>query len=211
MPREPVMAAVEWDSVVPQIAPAAASRSKIISFLRAAFSFPVALCFALTVLTVLTVGKRFNDPDLWWHLKVGEVAWATHSIPSTDRFSFTANHPWVAHEWLSEVAIYATYRAGGYTGLMIWLCAVPSLLFAVVYAVCSLIPETPRFPCLAAWWRGSLEPSDWRSGLIFLGYLFSSWNFSLCIWHGRETGAGSGRCRRCSLFGSTATARGRWG
>ena len=173
MPREPVMAAVEWDSVVPQIAPAAASRSKIISFLRAAFSFPVALCFALTVLTVLTVGKRFNDPDLWWHLKVGEIIWATHSIPSADLFSFTtANHPWVAHEWLSEVAIYATYRAGGYTGLMIWLCAVPSLLFAMVYALCSLYSGNAKISLLGgmvAWFFGTV-------GLAvrphILGYLF---------------------------------------
>src|SRR5258706_10828497 len=130
MPHEPVTATADWNAVVPQLAPAAVSRSKFICFLRAAFSFPVVLRFALTVLTVLTVGKRFDDPDLWWHLKVGELIWTTHSIPSADLFSYTtANHPWVAHEWLAETAIYAAYRACGYTGLMIWLCAVPSLLF----------------------------------------------------------------------------------
>src|SRR6185436_15487802 len=91
------------------------------SILQLAFSFPVMLASVLVVLSVLTVRSRFNDPDLWWHLKTGEIIWNTHSIPSVDLFSFTTNnHPWTAHEWLSQVTIYGGWKAGGYTGLMIW-------------------------------------------------------------------------------------------
>src|SRR5437763_4449079 len=106
---------------------------------RLVFSFPVTLAFALTVLTVLTVRDRFNDPDLWWHLKTGEIIWTTHSIPQTDVFSFTTNqHAWTAHEWLSQVTIYGTWRLWGYQGLMLWLCMLGSLLLIGQYALCSL-------------------------------------------------------------------------
>src|SRR5712692_8309128 len=65
--------------------------SKARSIWHAVVSFPVVLALALAVLAVLTVRDRFNDPDLWWHLKTGEIIWNTHSIPQTDVFSFTTN------------------------------------------------------------------------------------------------------------------------
>lgn len=101
------------------------------------FSFPAMLAAGLAVVTVLTVSSRFNDPDLWFHLKLGQVVWNTHSIPSTDIFSFTTHgHSWTAHEWLAELAIYAAYRLGGYSGLMLWFAGLAWLLFALVYFHC---------------------------------------------------------------------------
>src|SRR5450432_2980315 len=121
-------AEVDWDvNVVPAAAPAGATGKRSIAPL--VFSFPGMLTVALIVLTVLTVRTRFNDPDLWWHLKTGEIIWNTHSIPRTDLFSFTTNnHAWTPHEWLSQVSIYGAWKLGGYTGLMVWLCVFPSLL-----------------------------------------------------------------------------------
>src|SRR5215467_15425176 len=122
------LAEIDWEihSVSAIRPPETISRSSI---LRLAFSFPVTLAAALIVLTVLTVRDRFNDPDLWWHLKTGEIIWNTHSIPQTDVFSFTTNqHAWTAHEWLSQVAIYAAWRLWDYQGLMLWLCVSGSLL-----------------------------------------------------------------------------------
>ena len=78
--------------------------------LRRIFSFPVMLAGLLAMLAVLTVRQRFNDPDMWWHLKTGEVIWTTHTIPTTDLFSYTTNHHgWIPHEWLSQVLIYGAY------------------------------------------------------------------------------------------------------
>jgi hypothetical protein len=77
----------------------------------------------LVVLVTLTVRSRFNDPDLWFHLKTGEIIWNTHSIPRVDSFSYTVNgDSWTPQEWLSEVTMYAAWKLGGYTGLMFWLC-----------------------------------------------------------------------------------------
>ena len=95
------------------------------------------LAAGLAAVTVLTVSSKFNNPDLWFHLKLGQVVWTTHSIPSTDIFSFTAwGHSWIAHEWLAELGIYAVYRLGGYPALMGCFAGVASLLFGLVYFLC---------------------------------------------------------------------------
>jgi hypothetical protein len=95
------------------------------------------LAVGLVVVAVATISNRFNDPDLWFHLKLGQIVWDTHSIPSSDLFSFTAfGHAWTAHEWLAQLAIYGVYRTGGYLGLMLSFAAVTALLLVLVYYLC---------------------------------------------------------------------------
>src|SRR5438552_3619217 len=54
------------------------------------------------------------DPDLWWHLANGRLIITTGSIPHLDLYSFSAaGHPWVMHEWLSDLSMYLLYQAGG--------------------------------------------------------------------------------------------------
>jgi hypothetical protein len=120
------------------LAPAARGTAGILTHsLRKLFSFPVMMACGLAVIAVLTVSGRFDDPDLWFHLKLGQVVWTTHSIPSTEPYSFTApNHPWTAYEWLAELGIYAVYRAGGDSGLMMCFAGLASLLFILVYLLC---------------------------------------------------------------------------
>jgi hypothetical protein len=105
----------------------------------------------LATLTVLTVAPRFNNPDLWWHLKIGEIVWQTHSIPQFDPFAFTTHgHAWIAHEWLAQATIYAAWKFGGYTGLMLWLCVVPSILFVLLYALCSVYSGNAKVALVGA-------------------------------------------------------------
>ena len=93
----------------------------------------------LVALAVLTVRGRFNDLDLWWHLKTGEIIWTTHTIPTTDLFSYTTNHhAWIPHEWLVQVLICGAYRWGGYSGLMLWFCFFTAALLVAGYILCSL-------------------------------------------------------------------------
>ncbi len=115
------------------------------------FSFPVMLAGLLAVLAVLTVRSRFDDPDLWWHLKTGEIVWTTRSIPRTDLFSYTTHHhAWIAHEWLSQVLIYGGYRFAGYSGLMLWLCFFAAALLIAGYALCSLYSGNSKAGFLGA-------------------------------------------------------------
>src|SRR5215208_5889761 len=98
--------------------------------------FSSVLMAGLVAIAFLTVSTRFHDPDLWFHLRLGELIWSTHTIPATETLSSTAyGHPWTAHEWLAQVSIYATYRTGGDAGLMLWLAGLTSLLLIVVYSL----------------------------------------------------------------------------
>jgi hypothetical protein len=121
------------------------------SFLRTIFSFPVMLASLLTVLAVLTVRDRFSDPDMWWHLRTGQIIWNTHTIPTTDLFSWTTNHhAWVPHEWLSQVIIYGAYRFGGYSGLMLFLCVCTAALLIAGYILCTLYSGNAKIALLGA-------------------------------------------------------------
>jgi hypothetical protein len=122
-----------------------------IGLVRRIFSFPTAIVCLLTVLACLTVRGRFDDPDLWWHLKMGETIWTTHAIPSTDLFSYTTNHhAYVAHEWISQLLIYGAYKLGGYSGLMLWLCFFSSAVLIAGYALCSLYSGNAKVAFLGA-------------------------------------------------------------
>jgi hypothetical protein len=131
-----------------------------ISALRRIFSFPVMLAGLLAMLAVVTVRPRFADPDMWWHLKTGEVIWTTHSIPTTDLFSYTTNHhAWIPHEWLSQLLIYGAYRVGGYSGLMLWLCFFTASLLIAGYTLCSLYSgnsKTALLGALTIWLFGTI-------------------------------------------------------
>ena len=118
---------------------------------RTVLSFPVMLAALLVVLAVLTVSGRFDDPDMWWHLKMGQVIATSHTIPRTDLFSFTAhNYPYTAHEWLSQWIIFTAFRVGGYSGLMLWLCFFASALLIAGYALCALYSGNAKVAFLGA-------------------------------------------------------------
>ena len=97
------------------------------------------LAASLPALAVLTVRSRFNDPDLWWHLRTGQIIWIERAIPRIDRLSYTTGqHSWVPHEWLSQLSLYAAWRAGDYSGLMLWFCILTAALLVIQYVSCSL-------------------------------------------------------------------------
>ncbi len=93
------------------------------------------------------------DPDLWWHLKTGQVILG-QGIPSTDIFSFTmAGSPWVTHEWLSQVVLWWLYaHAGGFPVLMIAFALIAVIAFGFVYDTCSGRPLLALLLTLLAFW-----------------------------------------------------------
>ena len=124
------------------------------------FSFPVTLASLLIVLTVLTVRGRFDDPDLWWHLKMGQTIWTTHSIPTHDLFSYTANQQTlVPQEWLAQLNIFCAYQLGGYSGLMLWLCLLSSALVVAGYIHCCIYSGNAKVAFVGAmviWFFGTI-------------------------------------------------------
>ena len=141
--------------------------------MRRIFSFPTGLAALLTVLAVLTVRGRFDDPDMWWHLKMGQIICTTHSIPAIDLFSYTTNHSAsIPHEWLSQVLIYGAYRWSGYSGLMLWLCFFTAALLVAGYALCSLYSQNAKVGFAGAMilWFFSTSGTAIRPQMV--GYFF---------------------------------------
>src|SRR5581483_5967243 len=66
-----------------------------------------------------------QDPDFWWHLRIGEWMVQNGRLPSTDIFTFTVPaHAWTDHEYLTEIVMWLVYSSAGLVGI--------SLLFGVV-------------------------------------------------------------------------------
>ncbi|RZM35949.1 MAG: hypothetical protein EOP67_09080 [Sphingomonas sp.] len=95
-------------------------------------TFAPLAAFATFAFTII-VPTALRDGDTGWHLATGAWIVAHARVPTTDPFSFTATgQPWVAHEWLSELAMYASYRAAGWSGLIVLIGAAMATLFALV-------------------------------------------------------------------------------
>jgi len=90
---------------------------------------------AIVFLGILALSARsVSDPDVWWHLKTGQLIAQTRTVPHVDPFSFTrAGSPWVAHEWLTELFIYGVYRISGWGGLIVVFGLMVSATFFFLY------------------------------------------------------------------------------
>ncbi len=78
--------------------------------------------------------RGITDPDVWWHLRTGQHMVETRSVPHADLYSFTrSGQPWVTHEWLSEVVIYAIYRTAGWGGLIFVFGTIAAATLLLVY------------------------------------------------------------------------------
>jgi len=90
---------------------------------------PVILALVVFTLVLFMPGV-LNDPDTFWHLKAGEWIIAQGAVPHTDPFSHTrAGSPWVAHEWLAEVAFALAFRGAGWTGVVVLTAAAIAATF----------------------------------------------------------------------------------
>jgi hypothetical protein len=87
----------------------------------------------LLVACVVVAFWTAADPDLWGHLRFGQDILAAGSVPRADPYSFTSDRAWVNHEWLSEVAMYLAWRAGGSAGLIILKVAVLASVLLIVF------------------------------------------------------------------------------
>jgi hypothetical protein len=80
----------------------------------------------MTVILGLFIGLE-QDPDFWWHLRIGRWMVDNGRLPSVDIFTYTATtHAWTDHEYLTEILMWLTYSAFGITvlciafGLLTW-------------------------------------------------------------------------------------------
>jgi len=94
-------------------------------------------------LAILAVGlftmaaRSVTDPDVWWHLRTGQLMVQQHAVFHADPYSFTrSGQPWVDHEWLSQLVIFGVYRWTSWGGLMGAFALITAAALLVVYLRC---------------------------------------------------------------------------
>lgn len=160
-------------STIPAPRLASPAPSASLGYLQKIFSFP-ALLGSLLVGGTFAVARHFVvDPDLWWHIKVGESILATHHWPVTDPFSFTVfGQPWQAYEWLGDVALAGAWRFGGYRGLDALLIVLGSAIMLALYGLATLRAENCKAGFAAAAALFILASASFSLRPQMFGYLF---------------------------------------
>jgi hypothetical protein len=116
--------------------------------------------------------RNVIDPDVWWHLRTGQLILQNHAVFHADPYSFTKfGQPWVNHEWLSDVIISVVYRTAGWAGLIVVFAAIVSTAFMCVFRRCS----GPPYLAAAVTVLGAIASSpSWGVRPQTLSLLFAS-------------------------------------
>lgn len=109
-------------------------------------TFPAAIAFLLFyVVFVNNIKGKITEPDIWWHLRNAQHLVDTHDVVRFDTYSYTAaGAPWVAHEWLSELAYYGAFRAFGLRGMFFVFVVLSAAIFMALYYRCRQAGANPK-------------------------------------------------------------------
>ena len=139
----------------------------------------LALVFGLFLFFSLISKGYLLDPDIWWHLKVGDWIVQHRAVPFDGILSRTAaNRPWVAYSWGFEVLISRVYLWTGLVGFSYFGIFLVQLVVAMLFAGCYAL--SGRF------WRSALLTL--LGGLSFVYSLYprpvflSMACFTLLLW-----------------------------
>ncbi len=81
------------------------------------FTFANFLFWLTIFITFFVLGISNLDPDLPWHLKVGQDILQSGQIPTIEQYVFpTFGEHWVDHEWLSNLLLFLIYNLFGKFG-----------------------------------------------------------------------------------------------
>jgi len=87
----------------------------------------------MIVIAALFVGS-VQDPDFWWHLRIGQWMVENSRLPSTDIFTYTAQgHVWTDHEYLTEVLMWLIYSKVGAFGISVFFGLITYAGFYLMY------------------------------------------------------------------------------
>jgi hypothetical protein len=84
------------------------------------------------------------DPDIWWHLRIGQWVCDHRAIPVTDPCSrYGIDKPWVAYSWLYEVLVYRLYDWFGLAGIVLYRVVMSMAVVATLHRL--IRRREPRF------------------------------------------------------------------
>ena len=143
--------------------------------LRAGTSF-------LAVLTLVLIGLQFvfalyrrdmNDPDIWWHMRNAQMLLEQHHFPRNDTYSFTVvGHPWINHEWLSEIPYYLAYQAFGLVGLKTVCFLVFDAIFLLLLYLCFQESRNFKASVFVCYFATFLSTVSFGPRTVLFGYLY---------------------------------------
>jgi hypothetical protein len=145
-------------------------------------------------LLLLALAPRLlSDPDTYSHIALGRWIAAHQAVPWADPLSQTMRGaPWIAFEWLSQLALASAFSLGGWPGVVALTMLAAALAFgllaqalgrvwqpnAVVVAVLAALiliaphllarPHVLAMPLMTAWFASLIRsndearPPDWR-------------------------------------------------
>ena len=86
------------------------------------------------IVTLSLYISSVQDPDFWWHLRIGRWMVENGRLPSTDIFTFTVpGHVWTDHEYLTEILMWLVYSTTGVVGISIAFGLITWAGFWVMY------------------------------------------------------------------------------
>jgi hypothetical protein len=137
------------------------------------FSFPAMLGALLVGGVAIIAQNFFVDPDVWWHIKQGEVIIATHHVTTTDAYSLTlAGRPWAAYEWLGDVLLATTYRLGAMRGLELLLLILGSAILISLYGLATIHSGNSKAAFVSTAAVAALAAISFNLRPQMLGYTF---------------------------------------
>ncbi|MFQ5668996.1 MAG: hypothetical protein ACE5HD_00590 [Acidobacteriota bacterium] len=121
--------------------------------------------------------RRFNDFDIFWHVRTGQWILSHGRAPVVDPFgSVTANRPWMEVSWAADVAMALIVKATGFLGLQL----VAVLIVAATLAACLLrFPRSPlviwgaMLVVLTCWSRFLVRPDLLSLPLVILLFILA--------------------------------------
>ena len=105
-----------------------------------------AIVGVVALFAALGAYRTVDDPDLYWHLKLGESILQHWAVPAVDEFSFTFGGRPCSLDWASEAMMAALHTHFGEGGLF----ALAALLAAATMLLTGLRMRTRGLPALAA-------------------------------------------------------------
>ncbi len=104
--------------------------TRVIALLQTRRVFVAILALGLFAMAA----RNVTDPDVWWHLRTGQLILQNHGLFHTDPYSFTRfGAPWIDHEWLSQLLIFGVYELANWGGLIVLFGVVIAAAFMVVF------------------------------------------------------------------------------
>lgn len=145
------------------------------------------------LLALLFSLRPVYEPDLWWHLAQGRET-VTHSLVRSNVFGAEyGTYRQHYTPWLSDVAAYVLYEAGGGTAIQLAQAALLALAIGFLY-----LASRERAPAAAAFSALALAVFVFEARALPRPYLVTFAGVALCTWL-VERSAAQGRARPLML------------